>query len=96
MAKKTDAIATSAPPSEDQIRKRFIGLVHKTNEENPRPADVEELRKMLSEHRGLELWRSISGIAQVAEMTMLSRASFLTDPGMLARTIKPSAPRLRF
>jgi hypothetical protein len=78
MAKKTDAMTTSGPLSEDQIRERFIELVRKTNKDNPRPADVEELRKMLSEHRALELWRSISGIAQAAELTMLSRAPFLT------------------
>lgn len=33
---------------------------------------------MLSEHKGLQLWRMISGIAQAVEMTMLSRATFLT------------------
>ena len=69
---------TSDPLSEDQIRDRFIELVRKTNKDNPRPADVEELRKVLSEHRALELWRSISGIAKAVELTMLSRASFLT------------------
>jgi len=79
MAKKTDAVTASAPLSEDQIRERFLDLIHKTNKEKPRPADVEELRETLSEHRGLELWRSMYGIAQVAELTMLSRASFLTD-----------------
>jgi len=79
MAKKTAAVTTSAPMSEAQIRDRFIELVHRTNKEKPRPADVEELRRALSEHRGLELWRSVSGIAQAAELTMLARASFLTD-----------------
>jgi hypothetical protein len=78
MAKKTNAIATSEPPNKDQIRKRFLGLVQKTNKNDPRTADVEELRKMLSDHRALALWRMVGGIAQAAELTMLSRASFLT------------------
>ena len=78
MAKKTNAIATSEPPNENQIRERFFDLVHKTNKNDPRPADVAELRQMLSDHRGLALWRMVGGIAQAAELTMLSRASFLT------------------
>ncbi len=77
MAKKTKAITTSEPPSEDHIRERFVELVHQTNKDKPRPADVEELRAMLADHRSLGLWRMVSGIAQAAELTMLSRASFL-------------------
>lgn len=79
MAEKTDASRASEALSENQIRNRFIELAHKTNKEKPRPADVEELRRMLSEHQGLELWRSISGIAQATELIMLSNDASLTD-----------------
>ncbi len=82
MAKKANAITTSESPgepsNENQIRERSFELVHKTNKNDPRPADVEELREMLSDHRGLALWRMVGGIAQAVELTMLSRASFLT------------------
>ncbi len=72
------AIPASEAANDEQIAQRFLELVRQTNKEKARPADVEELRKMLSEHRALGLWRTVGGIAQAAELTMLSRASFLT------------------
>jgi hypothetical protein len=78
MVEKTEAIVTSEPRSDAQIRKQFLGIVHKTNKDKPRPADLEELRKMLSKHQVLQLWRMISGIAEAAELTMLAQASFVT------------------
>jgi hypothetical protein len=70
----------SEPFSEPQIRDRFFELIHKTNKDNPRPADVAEMRQMLRDHHGLQLWRMISGIAEGVELTMLSQASYLTPP----------------
>ncbi len=57
-----------------QIHKQFAELLRKTNKEHPRSADVQALSKLLDEHRGLELWRRVGGIAQVAEAAALKNA----------------------
>lgn len=71
---KTIPTSKNEAMNNEQIIQRFLDLVRATNKEKPRPTDVEELCKMLPEHRGLERWRSLSGIAQTAELTMLARA----------------------
>jgi hypothetical protein len=79
MSKKADAAAVDTPLGDVELRRRFVALVHKTNKNDPRAGDVEELRKMLSEHPGLELWRSISGVAQAAELTVFTCTPMMTD-----------------
>jgi hypothetical protein len=72
MAKKTDAMTTSGPLSEDQIRDRFIELVRKTNKDNPRPADVEELRKRYCQLKhSLTKMVAITGTRNVPDLNIV-------------------------
>jgi hypothetical protein len=79
MSKKAEAATVDTPLSDVEIRRRFVALVHKTNKNDPRAGDVEELRKMLSDHPGLKLWRSISGVAQATELTVFTCTPMMND-----------------
>jgi hypothetical protein len=54
------------------IHKRFADLLRETSKENPDPETVSELRRLLDEHRGLELWRKATSIAKAAEDAALA------------------------
>lgn len=58
-----------------KIRERFAELCQKTNVEKPRPADVKALAELLSDHSGMELWRRVVCVAQLAETTVIENAS---------------------
>jgi hypothetical protein len=66
MAKQTD--------DAEQIRAKFADLLIKTNKENPRPADVKALAGLLGDHKGMELWRNVASVAQLAELTVIENA----------------------
>jgi hypothetical protein len=58
-----------------KIRKQFAEVFKLANKNNPRPADVEKLRKILEDNSDLELWRNVSGLAKAAEIMLLSHDS---------------------
>jgi len=58
-----------------KIRDQFFDVFKRANKNDPRPADVEKLKKMLREHADLNLWRDVSGLAKAAELMLLSHDS---------------------
>jgi hypothetical protein len=59
----------------NRLGKTFSDLIARTSKERPHASDVEALRSLLSENRGLQLWRDTAGLAQLAETVTLERAS---------------------
>jgi hypothetical protein len=58
----------------EQVRAKFRALLDKTNKENPRPQDVQALSELLSNNRGLELWRDIKSAGYLAELMVIENA----------------------
>jgi len=55
----------------DKIRLTFQGLLAKTNKERPKPADVQALTSLLNANKEMKLWRSVVGMGELAEETVL-------------------------
>jgi len=55
----------------EQVKARFDELLARTNKNDPKPKDVEALRRLLGEHKDLELWRGVRGLAGLAESHLL-------------------------
>jgi len=58
----------------EQIRTKFKALLDKTNKENPRPQDLKALTDLLSDNRGLQLWRDVASAGYLAELVVIENA----------------------
>jgi hypothetical protein len=58
----------------EQIRTKFKVLLDKTNKENPRPQDLKALTELLSDNRGLQLWRDVASAGYLAELLVIQNA----------------------
>jgi hypothetical protein len=55
----------------DNIRKQFHSLLTKVNKERPRPTEIQALKDLLYNNKKMELWKSVIGMAELAESQAL-------------------------
>ena len=60
-----------ATQNADQLRERFHSLLTKANKERPRPADIQDLKDLLYNNKGMELWKAVIGMGELAESQAL-------------------------
>lgn len=56
---------------EKTISKRFHSLLTKVNKEHPRPTDIQDLKDLLYDNKGMELWKAVIGMGELAESQAL-------------------------
>jgi hypothetical protein len=68
--------STSLVPKPDQtVVRQFLELVKGIDRDNPSPADIRALRRMLRDHS--DLWREHGDLAQIAAATLIQRLEAL-------------------
>lgn len=75
MTNKSATLTTTQSRDDKQISAEFIALVSSVNTGKPKPADVEKIKRMMSDHDDLKLWQHFAGLAESCELTMLEFAS---------------------
>jgi hypothetical protein len=75
MTNKSATLTTTQSCDDKQISAEFIALVSSVNTGKPKPADVEKIKRMMSDHDDLKLWQHFAGLAESCELTMLEFAS---------------------
>lgn len=66
----------------DKIRDRFHSLLTKVNNENPRPADIEDLKDLLYNNKEMALWKAVIGMGELAESQALDTILSGSGQGM--------------
>jgi hypothetical protein len=65
-------VTPEASDNSDQIRERFHSLLTKANKERPRSADIQDLKDFLHNNKGMELWKAVIGMGELAESQALN------------------------
>jgi hypothetical protein len=63
--------SVEATENSDQLRERFHSVLTKANKERPRPADIRDLKNLLYNNKGMELWKAVIGMGELAESEAL-------------------------
>lgn len=66
----------------DKIRQQFRNLLTKANKERPKPTDLQALTNLLNENKGMELWKAVIGMGELAESQVLDTVVNGSGQGM--------------
>jgi hypothetical protein len=61
---------------------QFHSLLTKVNKERPNPNEIQALKDLLYENNGLELWKSVIGMGELAESQALNTILSGSGQGM--------------
>ena len=74
MAEKSKGNLALVSAETERLRKEFGETFQRANKGQPKPGDVERLRRMLDDHPDLKLWERYIGVMSCAEAYVLQQA----------------------
>lgn len=66
----------------EEIREQFHSLLTKVNKDRPSPTEIQALKDLLYNNKGLELWKSVVGMGELAESQALDTILSGSGQGM--------------